>query len=81
MPSRRMGTSLDSAVCIDTGTNAPIAKRQYPIPHKLHAFVGTTVQDWLKSGVIERATHSVQWNNPLLVVPKRNVKGEIKGWR
>jgi hypothetical protein len=74
-------TMQESIVFVDTGTNAPIAKRQYPIPYKLHSFVESTVQDWLKSGVIQRADKPVQWNNPLLVVPKRNVKGEIKGWR
>ncbi|KAI3656138.1 hypothetical protein MP638_003051, partial [Amoeboaphelidium occidentale] len=68
-------------VPIDVGDAVPVNKRQYPVPFKLKPIVDDQIRDWVSAGVIRRAPLKTSWNNPLLVVPKRDPNGAIKGWR
>ena len=39
------------------------------------------IQTWLESGIIKATQENSPWNSALLVVPKKDISGRIKGWR
>jgi len=59
----------------------PINVRQYDLPYQHRSVVDAQVATWLKDGIIERCNSNDHSNNPLLVVPKRDIAGRIKAWR
>jgi hypothetical protein len=55
--------------------------RQYDLPYMHRITVTNQIRSWLDNGIIERCSSQHPSNNPLLVVPKRDISGKIKGWR
>ena len=51
--------------------------RQYPIAEIYKSFVDKQVDKWETAGIIEKASISNRWNNPLWTVPKYLPSGEI----
>jgi transposase InsO family protein len=70
-----------AVVHLPTDSAPPVYRRQYPIPFKLQSVVDSQVQSWLDHGIIERISHSSNYNNPLLVVPKKDSHGNITSHR
>ena len=70
-----------ATVSFPTGDNAPVSKRQYPVPFKLRPEVDSFVNKGIANGTVEVCVGLSMWNCPLLVVPKRNPDGTIGGWR
>lgn len=67
-------------VPIDTKSSKPSRVNQYRIPFHKRALVDQQVAKWLEDGIIERQQDmSVQWNNPILVVDKKNSAGVKTG--
>ena len=59
----------------------PVNVRQYDLPYMHRSTVTDQIRSWLDNGIIERCSNSNASNNPLLVVPKRDLTGKIKAWR
>ena len=71
----------DSQVDIDVGSAQPVNRRQYRVEFRLHSVVDEQIAKWLQAHIIVHALKHSAWNNPLLVVPKRDAAGNSKGWR
>ena len=67
----------EAIVPIDTGDERPINRRQYKVPFTLQPVVKAQIDKWLAEGIIERAPKHTSWNNPLLVVTKRDNTGNV----
>lgn len=50
----------------------PVYSRQYRLPLAHRDAIRTKLQSWLESGIMTLAPPGVQWNTPLLAVPKAN---------
>ena len=70
-----------ATVEINVGDSPPVNRRQYRVEFTLQKVVDEQVRKWLESAVIVLSRGHSAWNNPLLVVPKRNAGGEVTGWR
>jgi hypothetical protein len=70
-----------ATVDIDVGSAKPLNRRQYRIEFTLQKVVDEQVKKWLDTAVIVLSRDHSAWNNPLLVVPKRNAAGDVTGWR
>jgi transposase InsO family protein len=68
-------------ILFTTTDENPINVRQYDLPYKHRSVVDNQIDNWLKDGIIEICTAKDHSNNPLLVVPKRDLAGNIKDWR
>ena len=68
-------THPSAVVRLDTGSEKPVYRPQYPVPQTLEPVVTAKVEDWINSRVIVRAPHNSDWNSPLLVVRKRDHLG------
>ena len=68
-------------VTIEVGNSRPVNRRQYRIEFQLQKIVDEQIQKWLETDTIVLSLVHSAWNNPLLVVPKRNSASEIVGWR
>jgi hypothetical protein len=66
---------------LQTGNSPPVYRRQYPVPYKLQIVVDEQVKLWLEQGIIEKASEVALYNNPLLVVPKKDISGHITSHR
>ena len=71
----------DAVIYIPTGDHPPVSKRQYRVPHSLQEVVDKQLAKWLANRVVTELEGTTAWNNPLLVVPKRDVAGNIKDYR
>ena len=74
-------THPDAFVELKVGNATPIYRRQYRIPLRLGSFVGDQIVSWNNENIIFPVHGNYEWNNPLLVVPKRDIKGNVKGYR
>ena len=81
IPITSFCTVPESVVRLPTKEGATAFQRQYPIPHTLKPVLQTQIDEWLKSGTIVKTTVNTSFNSPLLLVPKRNGKGEIVSHR
>jgi ribosomal protein L32 len=59
----------------------PVIKRQYPLPYRSKVVVNEWVEKELQRGHIKEVIQASAWNSPLIVVPKRNTDGTVKGHR
>jgi transposase InsO family protein len=59
----------------DESAASKLFRRQYPIPKALHPWVSQRVEEWLGRGYIEQAPPGCPFNNPLWVVPKKDLDG------
>jgi len=64
-----------------TTDEIPVNVRQYELPFVHRPTVDKQIQTWLEEGVIEPCESNDHYNNPVLVVPKFMITGQIKGWR
>ena len=71
----------DAFVELNVGNSTPIYRRQYRIPLRLSSFVREQILSWQGEDIVFPVHGNYEWNNPLLVVPKKDVKGNIKGHR
>ena len=53
------------------------ARPQYRVPIALKPIVDKQIEEWLNNNIIESAQIHTKWNNPLLVVPKKNGKFRV----
>ena len=76
-------THPDAKIAFETTPGVTINVRQYPQPFRHHATIAAQIKKWLDEGHIKEDVHTanVEWNVPILVVPKKNLDGTIKGWR
>ena len=73
---RSIMCSLDYAVVeLNTGSAPPINRRQYPIAQRLLPQVREVIDQWIGQKTIKKAPPGTQWNQPLLVAPKKDVNG------
>jgi len=79
---RNQATSLsafcnipEAVVRLDTGDHPAIYRRQYPIPDSLQEATDAQMQEWITAGKVTDAPVGCQYNNPLLVVPKKDLSG------
>ena len=56
-------------------------RKQYKVAQIHHAGVDEVIQRWLDTGKIDRAPPGCEYNNPLLVVPKKDDNGQLTGIR
>lgn len=56
-------------------------RRQYKIAQTLIPYVTAGLQDWLKRGKIKEAPAGCKFNSPLVIAPKYDKDGHIKGVR
>jgi transposase InsO family protein len=59
----------------------PVIKRQYPMPHQSRQIIEDWIKKQLMLGNIQELKEATSWNSPLLVVPKRDITGSVKGHR
>ena len=71
----------DAFLPLDVGDAKPIKKHPYRIPLKLGTFVDHQILGWRNESIVYPIEGNFEWNNPLLVVPKRDIKGDVKGHR
>jgi len=64
-----------------TTDDHPINVRQYELPYIHRPVVDKQIETWIHEGIIEICKAKDHSNNPLLVVPKRDLAGNIKDWR
>ena len=64
-----------------TTDEEPVVVRQYSIAYIHHKVIDEQINSWLNSGVIGNEKAIDHSNNPILVVPKRDIAGKIKDWR
>ena len=74
-------THPDAYVGLKVGNSTPIFRRQYRIPLRLGSFVKEQIVSWQNEDIIFPVHGNYEWNNPLLVVPKKDIKGNVKGYR
>ena len=53
--------------------NSPVYGKQFKIPEAHSDFIGKTIDDWLKLGVVRRSNS--MYNSPIFCVPKKNGNG------
>jgi hypothetical protein len=66
---------LEATVRLPTDGAKPNFRRVYPIARVHHAIVTEQVRKWLQAGIIVRAPAGCPYNNPLLVVDKKDPTG------
>ena len=67
---------------LNVGNATPIYRRQYRLNLvRLGSFVRDQITSWKNENIIFPVHGNYEWNNPLLVVPKRDVQGNVKGYR
>jgi len=71
----------ESVVRINVGSAKPVNKRQYRIAYHLQKTVDDQILSWKETDIVEETKLHSAWNNPLLVVPKKDEQGNTKGWR
>lgn len=59
------------------GMEAPVFRRQYPLPHSVWDKVTEKVLLWKARGTIVPAPPGCPWNNPLLAVKKKDAQGNL----
>ena len=74
-------THPDAIIHFKTSDEEPVYSRQYPIPHALQQHADEFFKELLDNGTIEEETAMDHSLLSILVVPKRNLAGEVKGWR
>ncbi|KAH9248629.1 hypothetical protein BASA81_013699 [Batrachochytrium salamandrivorans] len=62
---------------LETGDHPPVYRRQYPIPFNVHDQVKEQIEEWVQTGKVTDAPIGCQYNNPLLVVPKKDLEGKL----
>jgi hypothetical protein len=72
IPKDSFCTHPSFLVHLNTGSNPPVYRRQYPLPHKVRPFVTEKINEWFAHGVLVKAPYSSPWNSPILGVPKRD---------
>lgn len=65
----------EAVMHIHTGDHPPIWRRQYPVANKLQPAVQSQIQEWIDNGKVTDAPVGCPYNNPLLVVPKKDLDG------
>jgi hypothetical protein len=63
----------EAVIELSTGEHKPVNKKQYRVPFRLHGVVDDQLQDWLGTSIVLPWDGYSDWNNPLLVVPKRDI--------
>ena len=53
--------------------NSPVYRKQFKIPEAHSDFIGKTIDNWLKLGVVRRSNS--MYNSPIFCVPKKNGNG------
>jgi transposase InsO family protein len=74
-------THPKAEIYFNTIDELPVGVRQYELPYAHRKIVDDQVATWIKDGIIEDCLENDHSNNPLLVVPKRDISGAIKDWR
>ena len=74
-------THPSAEILFSTTDETPINVRQYDLPYKHRPVVDKQIQEWVHDGIVEECFSKDHSNNPLLVVPKRDIAGNIKDWR
>ncbi|KAH9263602.1 hypothetical protein BASA83_012985 [Batrachochytrium salamandrivorans] len=74
---RRDRRSSSAVVRLETGDHPPVYRRQYPIPFNVHGQVKEQIEEWVQTGKVTDAPIGCQYNNPLLVVPKKDLEGKL----
>jgi len=74
-------THPKAQIYLNTVDEVPVGVRQYDLPYAHRKVVDDQIAAWLSEGIIEECTDMNHSNNPLLVVPKWDIAGNIKGWR
>jgi len=59
----------------------PVGVRQYDLPYVHRKVVDEQIAAWLRDGIIEECSENDHYNNPLLVIPKKDIAGAIHDWR
>jgi len=86
-----LGDGPSSSFCTDPKTYVTLTvlpenhdkliRRQYKIAETLLPYVTAGLMDWLKRGKIMEAPAGCKFNNPLVIAPKFDKDGKIKGIR
>jgi transposase InsO family protein len=66
---------------LETDNEEPVFSRQYPLPFVHRKIATEQVFKWYENGTIEKETALDHSNHPVMVVPKRDISGNIKDWR
>jgi hypothetical protein len=77
LPSAELRLTLDPL----KATPKLLYARQYPLSQRAIEAARPVVARWLETGKIVRAPVGCPWNNPLLVVPKKDDTGQLTGFR
>ncbi|KAH9271126.1 hypothetical protein BASA83_006670 [Batrachochytrium salamandrivorans] len=77
IPSNSFCNVPVAVVRLETGDHPPVYRRQYPIPFNVHGQVKEQIEEWVQTGKVTDAPIGCQYNNPLLVVPKKDLEGKL----
>ncbi|KAH6567271.1 hypothetical protein BASA62_006200 [Batrachochytrium salamandrivorans] len=77
IPSNSFCNVPVAVVRLETGDHPPVYRRQYPIPFNVHDQVKEQIEEWVQTGKVTDAPIGCQYNNPLLVVPKKDLEGKL----
>ncbi|KAH9263152.1 hypothetical protein BASA83_013501 [Batrachochytrium salamandrivorans] len=81
IPSNSFCNVPVAVVKLETGDHPPVYRRQYPIPFNIHDQVKEQIEEWVQTGKVTDAPIGYQYNNPLLVVPKKDLEGKLSKHR
>ncbi|KAG1031575.1 hypothetical protein G6F43_013926 [Rhizopus delemar] len=81
IPKNSFCTVPESIIHLDTEKNKTAYRSPYRIPLKLMPVMRECVDTWLKDEVIEYAPPSSEWNSPLTLAPKKDLQGNLTGYR
>ena len=74
-------THEKAEIRFETTDEHPVRSHPYTIPHKLREHADAYFEEQLKLGIIEPETALDHSLLSVLIVPKRDISGEVKGWR
>jgi hypothetical protein len=81
IPIQKCCSLPEAVVHLETGNAPPVFVRQYPVPHIRKKLVDEKVKLWVEAGVITPAPVGCVYNNPLVVVPKKDINGVKTSFR
>ncbi|KAG1444948.1 hypothetical protein G6F56_010095 [Rhizopus delemar] len=76
VPITSFCTVPESVISLPTKEGATAYRRQYSIAHHLQPVLDKQIKEWVNAGTVRKCPRNTSFNSPLLLVPKKNGKGE-----
>jgi len=81
IPKDSFCTLPESVVHLRTPEGVSAWKREYKFPHFHEPIVQEAIDEWLRNGTIRKLTKPSEFNIPMILVGKKDLKGKKTGFR